>query len=384
MLANCARLQVSRAVLVCCDRLFKNVNMFPCVAIFSFGRILRRYLLSAVLAAISAGFVTDVLAQQPDASDASKFLLYIDKGHEFRSQGRREAALKSYRAALKHAEDGASADPNRALFKNQLWLSYMIIGDFQRSLRKLDEALESYKSSVGIAEPLVSNDPENARWLQNIEISHVKIGHIYRQKGDNDSYRSKSNRDLALKNFRRASSYLKRHLANDPDNAKRQRDQSHLYRLIGEVERSQGNSEAALKEYRFALEITGRLAARYPRNLDLKRDLSWIHSEIGYVHKTQWRPAAALKSYRAAVEITNRLLLGDPRNAEWLRDLSEWQFGIGAAENVNRRRVEAVAAYKKGLEILDSLVARFPDKSELKRNRFIMGRELRAMQGVDR
>ncbi len=71
--------------------------------------------------------------------------------------------------------------------------------------------------------------------------------------------------------------------ANDPTNARTQRDLSVSYYNLGDVHWQLGDTQSALTFYEKALEISERLATADPANNEAQRVLSSSYSNLGDV-----------------------------------------------------------------------------------------------------
>ncbi len=260
------------------------------------------------------------------------------------AQGEEIAALKHYRAGMAITVRLAMLSPGNPLWQRDVWLSYDRIGDVLLAQGKGTAALENYRAGLAIAERLTASDPGVAVWQRELSVSHNKIGDVLAASGELAA---------ALESYR-AGRAIREHLsASDLRNVVWQRDLSISHGRIGDVLLAQGNGAAALESYRSAMAIAARLAASDPGNTTLWYDLSISHNKIGDVLTARGELAAALENYRAGMDIAARIVKSDPGNADWQRNLAvsfwrlagypgsdvSWSDVARVFEDLNRRDI---------------------------------------------
>jgi len=320
--------------------------------------------------------LADLAAERPGDTVYRRELsvAHIEVGDVLAARGRLEEALASYRASLAIRAQLAAAEPGHALWQRDLSVAHERIGDVLWDQGKLAEALASYRLSLAIRERLSAADPADAGRQHDLSVSQDRIG---------DVLRAQDRLEEALASYRASLAVRARLSAIDPANAGWQRDLSVSHEKIGDVLAAQGAFDAALASYRASLAIRARLAAADRSHAGWQRDLALSHERIGDVLRVQGRPEEALASYRLSLAIHARLAAADPGNALWQRDLSVAHNKVGDVLRDQGELDAALLSYRASLAIRERLAAADPSHAGWRRDVAIsrgrMGQTFRAM-----
>ena len=172
----------------------------------------------------------------------------------------------------------------------------------------------------------------------------------------------------ALAAYQESLDIARKLAAQDPGNAKAQRDVSVGLSKLGNVKLQDGDLAGALAAYQESLDIDRKLAAQDPGNAQAQRDV------VGEPGQARRREAAERRSGRGA-----RRLPGEPRHRPQARGAGPRQRAgaarrVGEPGQARRRetdsgdRAGALAAYQESLDIDRKLAAQDPGNAQAQRD----------------
>jgi tetratricopeptide (TPR) repeat protein len=244
--------------------------------------------------------------------------------------------------------------PARDLAAIAVYLAGKII-----TYRTLAEAAAFLSPTHEVLATHAAEDPSNARWQRDLSVSHDRVGNLQVAQGDLAG---------ALKSYRNSLAISARFAAADPSNAGWQQDLGVSHNKVGDVQLAQGGLEGALKSYRESLAIRTRLAVVDPSNASWQRDLSVSHERVGEVQLAQGDLAGALQCCRDSLVIRTRLAATDPSNAGWQRDLGISHEKIGDVQVAQGDLAGALKAHRDALAIAVRLAAVDPSNAGWQRD----------------
>ena len=156
-------------------------------------------------------------------------------------------------------------------------------------------ALAAYEKDLAIAEGIVAQDPGNARWQRDVAISYNNIGDVRWDEGD---------RKGALAVYEKALAIAERLAAQDPGNAGWQWDLAASYERMGGIRMAEGEGETARNPYGKAgsddrkNEKSGQSRSRTPGNAIYERAPSFICGASAATPRYRRAPGATGRRHR--------------------------------------------------------------------------------------
>jgi tetratricopeptide (TPR) repeat protein len=227
------------------------------------------------------------------------------------------------------------------------------IGDVFKTQGKYDEVLRSYRHGLASMKVLTAKDPGNTDWQHKVLLIGNKISNVLFLQGDLAGALASSRDSLAI---------VHALAAKDPANVLWQLGLSDANNVNGDLLRERGDFAGALASYRNGLAITKALAAKDPGNADLQRALSLSENRIGVALAAQGDLAGALAAHRDALVIIKALVTSDPGNAEWQHHVSICDERIGYVLKLQGDLAGALASFR--VTAVKSGARRLVDKQE--------------------
>jgi len=316
-------------------------------------------------------------------------------------------ALERYEALLAGYEVLTAAEPDRAVYQQNLATLHERVGDLHRALGQGDRVREAYERSLRIRERLSATEPDRADYQRNLAISYERVGDLYRSSGQaelaqrayeeslarwttlclrepnrldyqkglcvplvrlGDMYRALGQSNRAREYYLRDLEIAEQLVAAEPERADYQRDLSYSYNKVTGLYFTLGQWELARKYCLKDLEIAERLAAAEPDRADYQHDLSISYNKIGDLHRVLGQEDHARDAYERSLHIRERLAAAEPDRADYQHDLSISYNKIGDLCSALGQDDQARDAYERCLIILEQLAAAEPERTDYQYN----------------
>ncbi len=156
--------------------------------------------------------------------------------------------------------------------------------------------------------------------------------------------------------------------AQDPDNAKRQRDLSFSHNRIGGVLEAQDDLAAALAEFRKDLAIAERLAALDPDNVRWQDDLAYSLYKTGVIHEALGEFSEAAQLWRCELRAREALSIHEEDPCTVADSLAACHHQIGNACEAAADHEGAMAAFQEYLRLRIQILEVRPTDASARRN----------------
>lgn len=222
---------------------------------------------------------------------------------------------------------------------NDFSTTYAAKGNLADARRYADEAL-------ALARQLAAQQPGNAKAQRDLYSSLDTIGTSKLQGGDQTG---------ALAAYGEMLDVMRRlAVTNEP---KARQSLSVALERIGDVKRQSGDQASALKAYGESLDIRRELAAKDPRGVTTQRNFSVGLDRIGTVKLQAGDQAGALQVYQESLDIRRKLAARDSADARAQRDVASALERIGNVQLQAGDLTGALQAYEQTLDIRRKLAA---------------------------
>lgn len=174
--------------------------------------------------------------------------------------------------------------PNNMTYKNRLAASYGKLGEIHNSFGDLKKTLSNYIKYNQLEKELYKTSPDNKIFKNNLAASFFNLGNTYKNLG----YFKE-----ALINYKRFYE-LQKELCNDyPDDIDNQNSLGASHHGLGDIYFELGDFKKALANYEEYNTIEKGLRKLYPENVDYIKNLATSYSKFGEVFASlgQWEKA---------------------------------------------------------------------------------------------
>jgi len=245
----------------------------------------------------------------------------IQGGIRSPSRGDREAALKSYRIALRMRHELLAASPDDRELQGEVVTSLTNIGDMlRRGVGDMAGALLMYREVLAIRETQVEATPQDEQSRRGLALALNAVGTALKGTGDTAGAREHYERSLAIR---------ARLAKENPRDLGIQRDLTVLQLRMGGLLRNEGDLKGALEHFEAAVEIRERLAEAEPDSARFRRDLAWARYFAADTLLRLDRAEEADPQIDRFIEVIDRLAKGDRGDARAQSDLVILQQFVG-------------------------------------------------------
>lgn len=267
-----------------------------------------------------------------------------------------EAALRSFRQALRIRQTLAQLAATKWRIQYELAVSHRQIGEILAKMQKREASLASYRQALPLLEALAADHPQNNSVKEDLVRIHRQMGMTLNSLG---------NRQAGLPHIQQAqaillesSSIVESHNWTNSDESEDVYELALLLREAGDLK----GSLAMYHKWRTILEA--RLAKR-PASVKWKNSLGEAHLKIGDLLRRMDRTEETLVSYRSAVAIYTELPQLDPADARLRQNLSTSHNNLADSLKKLGRHAEALKHFELAVELEEALVAQHPDNTAL-------------------
>ncbi len=241
---------------------------------------------------------------------------------------------------------------------------YLRVGDVQGnvygpSLGDTDGARKSYREALRIAEELYAANPQAPRVHRDVGRANQKLGELLAFGGDETQ---------ALKLYRRAMDIFRAMAGADPANLEAKRDMAALWGKIGFIQFSLGDHDGAQESYEHCLETGRQVFASDPNSRDARLFLAGVDEKTGRLLERSGDLAEGLRKIRQSFETHEELLSADPGNKTLRRTILAQRIVLGDALTHAGKTAEAVAMYRQAVEGIEALAREDPENHQYQRD----------------
>jgi tetratricopeptide (TPR) repeat protein len=301
---------------------------------------------------VSSGQITpDLQFSEAAALQQSAFLL--------QAIGDTASAYKAADRSRQIMEQLVASFPDRAAWRENLFMVYATLGRVLVDMGKRDEAQAEYQNAKHTITDLLKGAPENSDYQRDLSAIDNRIGDLLVSAG---------RRDDALAAYQDGLAIMKKVAAVAHDNLPWQRDLAVSYEKVGELLASLARLPEALASYRAALNIMQTIADKMPDNGEVRRDQSLLNNKIGDVLRAMGQNDGAMAAYQKGLALIENLAAGDANDAEWQDDLSVSYEKVGDMLLTSKEAKQALAMYQKSRSIRQKLVDKDPNNTMRRRD----------------
>jgi tetratricopeptide (TPR) repeat protein len=209
-----------------------------------------------------------LLAADPDHATWQYSLapLYTGMADILRWQGDLPGALEQARKAYAIRQGLARKDPSSPARRDSLARAAIAVADLLEAQKStLDEAVKLYREAIEI------QDEARPEHDDDVFHSYIKIGDIRLSQNDLEN---------AFTEYTRAWSIAHDFTVDDASSLKWQRNLLISHTKIGDTLKAQENADEAIKQQQIALEIATALAVKYPKNTEWPNQVELLKVKI--------------------------------------------------------------------------------------------------------
>jgi tetratricopeptide (TPR) repeat protein len=292
----------------------------------------------------------------------------MNRADLFKAKGDLKAALAAANEAVEIFEKLIALNPDITLWKHDLCVSLIKIGDLLSMTGDVSRAAKRYRRSAEIAEKeIMPNETVSPSWWETLFSAKKSLGHLAADSGDLSD---------AEGLYRQALSIAEKLSAFDPNNVSWQRELSVSHGTLGELLKGTRNLKEAKKHIIVSLAIIEKLVVRAPDNTDWLRDLMANYNQTGKILMLTDNVSGAGKHFRLALEIAERLTKLDASQTLWQSDLSDCHLNLGNLLTASNEFDEAEKHAHKALETTERLINHDARNQEWQRDLFFIYAQL--------
>lgn len=271
------------------------------------------------------------------------------QGNPFASNlGDTDAALASFARSIEIREQIERLTPGTLGNRLALARTRISVADVATSAARAQDALDHYEQAAAMLEAMP--DTELAV-LDTLSFVYGRLGHTLRNMGRNEE---------ALERFLLSLGFAERIMERDPE--------SKDYRSVGVALNEAGQTLIRLgrpgeaREYlERAMRIRAEAAANEPHDARAQRDLALAHHRLADVYQAEDKLESTLGHNRAALELLAALHAAAPTDARACLDESIALDKLGTTLRMLGRHEEALAMHRRVCELRDKLAEAQPD-----------------------
>ncbi|MEO8455281.1 MAG: toll/interleukin-1 receptor domain-containing protein [Sphingomicrobium sp.] len=293
-------------------------------------------------------------------------------------QRRFAEAATQFSEALRTIEAISTADPASKEYRKAIGESLAWLADAQSAIGRYDDAISARQRDIALLDDLLARTGD-VDFRQRLIPAHRALGNLYAER---------SQRDLAIEQFRFASAHADRLTAIEPNNTQ-WLEYGYLAHIdLGKQLLSADQADAGASEIRSACQTVRSLLARDSRNPAWRQGLTACLVQESRLSLRGGQKESALAFARQAVEVARSLHTGDATNdafalAKALRLVGDTQREFGNSDAARSAWTSAFAALPVGVaeqpgEIAERLailkrIGRITEAQQLARKLTAMG-----------
>ena len=146
-------------------------------------------------------------------------------------------------------------------------------------------------------------------------------------------------------------------MAQDPSNARFQRDVYWAYIRLGDIKVSLKRYQDGIADYNTALAHLNRMSVSDERNRTLQRERATLHRRLGFVEVELGEHERAVQSLMRGHAEFEMLVRLDPKNGVWRCDLARSHDEVGIARQRQRQPQDALVQFQLAADAFSALLA---------------------------